>query len=104
MSSPNKTEIEEERDELASLLLRLGDLQLYNAVDDFSFEMKAKLGRKFCEGKEGWSAEDDPTWCVKHIRDRLIEHCHKGDPIDVANFALFLWYHERRRAKAEVRP
>jgi predicted RNA-binding Zn-ribbon protein involved in translation (DUF1610 family) len=51
--------------------------------------MKKKLAKKREEGRGGWSNKED---CPK---DRLIkmlsDHLDKGDPIDVANFAMMLW-------------
>lgn len=71
-------------------------------VDDFAVAMKKKLIKKFKEGKSGW---DDPEWDPDQIKDAMIEHCgvefsmthvrvsgHElVDPVDVANFAAFLW-------------
>lgn len=71
-------------------------------VDDFADAMKAKLRKKFLEGKEGW---DDPEWPLHVIQADLIEHAGvemhttgvtlKGhevlDPVDIANFAAFWW-------------
>jgi hypothetical protein len=57
-------------------------------VDDFAKHMKSKLRMKAMEGKSGW---DDPEWTRDQIKRAMIEHVDKGDPVDVANFAAFLW-------------
>jgi hypothetical protein len=59
------------------------------AVDRFAAAMKAKLAQKRAEGRGGW---DDPEQCpVERLAELLHEHVSKGDPIDVANFAMMLW-------------
>ncbi|AOJ64732.1 hypothetical protein WJ32_19490 (plasmid) [Burkholderia ubonensis] len=61
------------------------------AVDRFSAAMKAKLARKRAEGRGGWN---DPASChISTLARYLVEHVGKGDPVDVANFAMML--HQR---------
>ncbi|WP_126284823.1 hypothetical protein [Burkholderia stagnalis] len=61
------------------------------AVDRFCAAMKAKLAKKRTEGRGGW---DDPSSChIATLARYLVEHVGKGDPIDVANFAMML--HQR---------
>lgn len=61
------------------------------AVDRFFEAMKAKLAVKREDGYSGW---DDPDDCsVEHLSYLLVQHLHKGDPIDIANFAMML--HQR---------
>lgn len=58
------------------------------AVDRFAAEMKAKLAKKRAEGKGGW---DDREWTTGlFLSQCLWEHVAKGDPVDVANFAMML--------------
>lgn len=58
------------------------------AVDRFAVAMKAKLAKKRAEGRGGW---DDPEQCsAAELSYLLIQHCFKGDPIDVGNFAMML--------------
>ncbi len=53
--------------------------------------MKAKLAKKRAEGRGGW---DDPEQCsAAYLSYLLIQHCFKGDPLDVGNFAMML--HQR---------
>lgn len=60
-------------------------------VDRFASLMKAKLAQKRAEGYGGW---DDPSRCTTaHLSQLLIKHVAKGDPLDVANFAMML--HQR---------
>ena len=65
------------------------------AVDDFTAHvaaaMKAKLAKKRAKGYGGWH---DPAQCsVEYLSRLLRKHVEKGDPIDVANFAMML--HQR---------
>ncbi len=53
----------------------------------FSKEMKKKLFKKM-ETKSGW---DSAQWVKRHCKKRLIAHIEKGDMVDVANLAMFLW-------------
>ena len=58
------------------------------AVNRFSVVMKAKLGRKRSEGRHGWN--DKQQCSQKFLSDLLRAHVEKGDPVDVANFAMML--------------
>jgi hypothetical protein len=55
------------------------------AVDQFAAAMKLKLSRKSKEGKLGWKEAS-----AEHLSRLLCEHIRKGDPVDVANFAMML--------------
>ena len=57
------------------------------AVDEFASMMKAKLSAARKRGKSGWN---DPGWHPDDISAALREHVDKGDPVDVANYAMFL--------------
>jgi hypothetical protein len=61
---------------------------LEKLVDEFAKEMKRKLYQGMFDGKSGW---DNPDWAEPDIKEQLIAHVGKGDPIDVANFAAFWW-------------
>ncbi|MFC3072406.1 hypothetical protein [Shinella pollutisoli] len=61
------------------------------AVDRFAIAMKAKLAKKRAEGRGGW--EDKEACSALFLSQMLREHVEKGDPIDVANFAMML--HQR---------
>jgi hypothetical protein len=62
------------------------------AVDRFAAAMKAKLAQKRAEGYGGWN---DPVDAVSLTLARmLVEHIPKGDPVDVANYAMML--HQRQ--------
>jgi hypothetical protein len=62
--------------------------KLCEAVNDFAHVMKVKLLRKMLQGQRGW---DEPL-NLENIEDGLRKHVTKSDPIDVANFAMMLWY------------
>ena len=61
------------------------------AVDRFAEAMKAKLSKKREDGRGGWQDKDE---CPQEfLSDLLRGHVEKGDPVDVANFAMML--HQR---------
>lgn len=70
---------------------------LSKLVSDFHLQMRAKLHAKAGE-KAGWA---DNTFTVEKIKEALIEHVLKGDPVDVANFAAFWWNRLRARKDAD---
>lgn len=51
----------------------------------FSSLMTTKMARKAYEGAHGW-----PNIPVAHLWAMLREHVEKGDPIDIANFAMMI--------------
>jgi hypothetical protein len=55
------------------------------AVDAFAARMKKKLAKKRAEGRHGWR-----TCAPIDLAQMFIEHIGKGDPVDLANFAMFL--------------
>ena len=57
------------------------------AVDRFAEVMKAKLAKKRTEGRGGWEQ------CSPIVLSTMLrEHVDKGDPVDVANFAMMLYW------------
>lgn len=60
-------------------------------VDRFALAMKSKLMAS--QHKSGWRDEwaknDWPNQCAR----ALCEHVAKGDPLDVAAYAAFMWHH-----------
>ena len=56
------------------------------AVDNFAMAMKEKLALSRSKGRSGW--EQMPP---VELSAMLHEHVEKGDPLDVANFCMFLW-------------
>lgn len=56
------------------------------AVDQFAAAMKAKLLLARAKGRAGWE-----TCAVEILQESLVAHTAKGDPTDVANFAMMLW-------------
>lgn len=61
------------------------------AVEAFAKVMSDKLASKRALGYGGW---DDKNKCSSEQLSQLLrEHVEKGDPVDVANFAMML--HQR---------
>ena len=60
-------------------------------VDHFAAAMKGKLTLARSKGRSGWEDREDCP--QQRLSDMLRAHVEKGDPIDVANFAMFL--HQR---------
>ena len=55
------------------------------AVDAFAALMKAKLKKKRGDGRGGWEE------CRPHeLAKMLCDHLDKGDPVDIANFCMFI--------------
>lgn len=58
------------------------------AIDAFAAKMKAKLAAKRAQGRGGWA---DKTVCSNQALSQMLrEHVEKGDPVDVANFAMMI--------------
>jgi hypothetical protein len=57
------------------------------AVDEFAARLKVKLARNREKGRNGWR---DPSWPAVDINRQMHEHAAKGDPLDVAAYAMFL--------------
>ncbi len=87
--------IEEERNRLAQRILVKEDLNLAHQLNQFCCEMGYVLGRQLATGNKGWDALDNDDWTIEEIKRRLLKHVEKGDPIDVANYALFWWSMEK---------
>lgn len=74
-------------------------------VMKFANFMLQKMEKKRKQGYGGW---DDPERCSsKKLSRMLIEHLEKGDPVDVANFAMMICFwggglHMKRLAKKLV--
>lgn len=60
------------------------------AVDRFAAAMKEKLAIARAKGRGGWDDKED---LEVHLSNLLRHHVEKGDPVDVANFCMFL--HQR---------
>ena len=59
------------------------------AVNEFAEAMKAKLEKKRDEGRGGWDS-NEPGMNAR-LSEMLYSHVMKGDPVDVANFAMMLY-------------
>jgi len=63
------------------------------AVDRFAAALKAKLAKQREKGYEGWE-----TCPPERLQEMLFNHIPKGDPVDVGNFAMFLFARGERTA------
>ena len=61
-------------------------------VAKFSAQLLRKL--KISRAKHGHQDETwmDPDW-PEHLRDQIRHHLEKGDPLDVAAYCAFAWFH-----------
>lgn len=58
----------------------------------FLIAMQEKLALKREEGRGGWNC---PSECgLDDLKEMLEEHVPKGDPVDIANFAMMIWNRE----------
>ena len=64
---------------------------LDNTIQQFAKALAFKLAK--AEEKYGWGGAWLEESCVPAMREDLRKHIEKGDPLDVAAFAMFLWYH-----------
>lgn len=72
--------------------------RLYEAVDEFAAEMKARLHEQALKGYRGW---DDPAQ-YERIVEMMMQHAAvgEGEEVDAANLAMILWS-MRRRGRGE---
>jgi hypothetical protein len=56
-------------------------------ANQFVKEMKEKLAQKRKEGRYGWHGARPEV-----LGRMLFDHLEKGDMIDIANFAMFIWH------------
>ena len=68
--------------------------RLYEAVDEFAAEMKARLREQAMKGYRGW---DDPEH-YQRILGMMMQHAaaSEGEEVDTANLAMILWSLRRR--------
>lgn len=57
------------------------------AIDEFAIAMKQKMAAKASCGWRGWNSGD----YRQAFQEALLRHVVDGDPVDVANYAMFLW-------------
>jgi hypothetical protein len=72
--------------------------RLYEAVDEFAAEMKARLREQAIKGYRGW---DNPEH-YQRILEMMMQHAAaaEGEEVDTANLAMILWS-LRRRGRGE---
>ncbi len=61
------------------------------AVDRFAEVLKAKMAKSRAKGRYGWWDPEDTSHA--YMLRSMHEHIAKGDPLDVALFAMFLDFH-----------
>jgi len=66
--------------------------KLVPVFDEFTRAMQMKLSLKVFQGSTGW---DDPAWTIEMATKALNAHVEKGDLVDVANFAMFIWFKQQ---------
>ncbi len=68
--------------------------RLYQTVDDFVAEMKARLREQAIKGYRGW---DDPA-NYQRIVEMMVKHAaaSEGEEVDAANLAMILWSMRRQ--------
>jgi hypothetical protein len=58
-------------------------------VRRFANAMADKLAAKRKENRGGWNRPHQAS--MKRLQKLLREHAEKGDPVDIANFAMIIW-------------
>ena len=61
------------------------------AVQLFAVAMTDKMVEKAQQGYGGWLTECE----IEHLWRLLKEHVKKGDPVDIANFAMMIWHRQK---------
>ena len=61
-------------------------------IERFTIAMRDKLNRKRKAGRGGWNKPDECS--VEYLRELMLEHMSKGDPIDIANLCMMIWNRE----------
>ncbi|UTU07973.1 hypothetical protein CcrC1_gp287 [Caulobacter phage C1] len=61
------------------------------AIDAFANVLKAKMAESRAKGRGGWHRPDEVS--QQALVEALRHHLDKGDPRDVALFAMMLHYH-----------
>ena len=72
--------------------------RLYEAVDAFAAEMKARLREQAVKGYRGWDDPANYERIVEMLRRRSA--VAEGEEVDTANLAMILWRMRRRRGGA----
>ncbi len=67
--------------------------KVIDCLGKFNAEMLKKILKKSREGYSGWDSQE----CAAYMQHQLSHHTVKGDYIDVANIAMFLWFLEQSK-------
>lgn len=73
-------------------LIKEGDEQIINSIASRKLisAMMLKLDKKYSEGRSGWNDKDKVS--NKTLSQMLRDHVEKGDPVDVANFCMMIYF------------
>ena len=69
--------------------------KLIKALSKFTMLMTLKFHRKFLKGYHGW----DETSYKEVLLEKLNKNLKDEDYVDVANFAMSLWYLKEKEGK-----
>lgn len=83
---------EEQAERIARAAARAQQALDEEAVDRFAAMLKDKLGEARNKGRGGWNipADREGGCSVEFLADELLVHVAKGDPLDIAAFAMFV--------------
>jgi len=87
-------------------------LDIVDLVNRFTEEMLQKLLKKHKEGRTGWDEldgwmNDGSALSREQVIKVIIDYARKEllfkspDPVDIANFAAFVWWHMQEQEKAD---
>ena len=80
--------------------------KLHPATSKLVLDFAKSLAEKLCAAEkkhgysDGWAIPDAEDWPTPLCCEKLAEHLRKGDPLDVAAYCAFLWYHKLSTAPA----
>jgi hypothetical protein len=80
-----------------SIGVDIGAFTIGELADDvglvrFSTAQRMKLAKKRQEGRGGWNLKSECS--TTFLRELLERHVKKGDMVDIANIAMFIWNRE----------
>jgi hypothetical protein len=80
---------------MSELLMKCNKIE--EAIKEFAYWMSIRMFGKVIEGVTGWDGEGDTPVkdyeLIVRIKEKLQkEHMTRQDCIDIANFALMLWW------------
>jgi len=76
---------------------------LYPTTQDLVVEFATALAEKLHKAEQKYGYEDEwraPDW-EEECRKQLWHHISKGDPLDVAAYCAFMWWHKWSSARKQ---